>query len=67
MDPATAALVATGINALLQVWANHKNKPPGWKPSPEDWSEIETEATMKTAAYYKATPEEQARMEGSDQ
>lgn len=61
---ATSTAIAIGITALLKVWAEHKNKPEGWKPGPEDFDEMIAEATLKTAAFYKATPEEQTRMEG---
>lgn len=65
MDP-TSAAIAIGITTLLKLWADHKNKPEGWKPTGEDFDEMIAEATLKTAAYYKATPEEQARMRGLD-
>jgi ubiquinone biosynthesis protein UbiJ len=33
-------LVGTGINTLIQIWAEHANKPEGWKPTPQDLADF---------------------------
>ena len=33
-------LVGTGINTLIQIWAEHSNKPEGWKPTPQDLTDF---------------------------
>ena len=50
MNAATAILIKLGIDSLIGLWANHANKPPGWKPEPSDWLELEV-------AVNEATPE----------
>ena len=44
--------IATVIIAGLKIWAEHKGKPAGWIPTPQDWAELES-LTDKTAADYK--------------
>lgn len=56
MPDSTSTAIAIGITALLKVWAEHKSKPAGWKPGPEDWDEMIAEAELKTADWYKTNP-----------
>ena len=45
MDAATATIItssiAQGIVSLVEAFRLHTGKPEGWKPSPEDWLELE--------------------------
>ncbi len=48
MNPTQFALLKLGLDALISIWANHANKPPGWKPSPEDWQKLADEVNAAT-------------------
>jgi hypothetical protein len=47
-------LIATGINALIQIYANHTGKPEGWKPTPQDLADLLAEVDSATPAAEKA-------------
>jgi len=46
-------LVGTGINTLIQIWAEHANKPEGWKPTPQDLSDFLAQVDAATPAAEK--------------
>ncbi len=48
MDPAVAIALKLGLEALIQLWATHTNKPAGWKPSAEDWAALDAEVDAAT-------------------
>ena len=52
MDPVTAAAIAQGLSALLQIWAQAANKPPGWTPLQDEWDAM-LALNTKTALDYK--------------
>lgn len=52
MDPITAAAIAQGISALIQIWRQIANKPPEWTPTPEEWDAL-LALNNKTADDYK--------------
>ena len=48
MDAATALALKLGLEALIAIWANRANKPPGWKPTAEDWAALDAEVEAAT-------------------
>lgn len=48
MTPTQLSLIALGLDALIQLWANHANKPAGWKPTAEDWQKLADEVNAAT-------------------
>jgi len=32
--------IAAALSAILQIWASFANKPPGWKPTMEDFNDL---------------------------
>jgi len=48
MNAATAIAIKLGIDALIQIWATHANKPPGWKPTSDDWLELDRDVEAAT-------------------
>jgi hypothetical protein len=48
MNPAALPLIKLGLDTLISLWAIHENKPPGWKPSAEDWAKLRAEVDAAT-------------------
>jgi len=48
-------LVGTGINTLIQIWAEHANKPDGWKPTPQDLADFLAQVDAATPEAEKST------------
>jgi hypothetical protein len=48
MNASTALALKLGIDAIITLWAQHANKPPGWKPTPQDWAELDAEVNAAT-------------------
>jgi hypothetical protein len=48
MNAATAIAIKLGLEALIQLWATHANKPAGWKPTAADWAELDAEVDAAT-------------------
>ena len=64
MNPATLALIAMGLDALLKLWAQHTNKPADWKPTPQDWLDLMAQIDAATPEAEKAAAS--ARLTGSN-
>ena len=47
-------LIATGILTLFQIWANHVNKPEGWKPTQQDIDDLLAQVDAATPESEKA-------------
>lgn len=41
MDEITAGIIKGVIKAGVDIWAQRTGKPPGWKPTAEDWDTLE--------------------------
>ena len=48
MNAATAIALSLGAEHLIRLWAALENKPPGWVPSEQDWTELDTEVLNAT-------------------
>jgi hypothetical protein len=56
MDELTKQIVVGIINAAIAVWAARTGKPPGWRPSPDEWSELAKLPTLEEIKARKITP-----------
>lgn len=61
MNPATAALAAQGIVALLEIFRIHTGKPAGWVPTAADWDELEQWADRTPADIKREAIQERER------
>lgn len=48
MNPAILPLIKVGLDALIQIWAAHTNKPHGWVPTAADWAELQRDVAAST-------------------
>ena len=48
MNASTFSLIQLGLYALIELWARHENKPPGWVPTPEDWAKLRASVIADT-------------------
>ncbi len=46
--------IAAALTALFQIWANHSNKPPGWKPTDAEIDDLLAQADAATPEAEKA-------------
>jgi hypothetical protein len=47
-------LIAKGVGALIDIYANHTGKPEGWKPTQQDLTDLLAEVDSATPAAEKA-------------
>lgn len=47
-------IIATLLNTVIQLWANHANKPPGWEPSAQDYADMRSQVDAATPEAMKA-------------
>jgi hypothetical protein len=47
MDPLTRSIVLAFINAAISIWQSRMSKPPGWRPTAEEWQELAKLPTLE--------------------
>lgn len=58
--------IAQAFAALIQIWANHTNKPPGWQPTAQDFVDLLAKVDAATPEARKAAARERAGISSED-